>query len=205
MLPQPIHFVVDALAEKGWVVVPDFLSSEQARALATESTRALQEGQFRQAGVGRGSELQVRADVRNDQVLWLDHNADSPALRHWFAALEQLRLALNETLFLGLFEYEGHFAHYPPGGFYKPHLDRHRDSDERLVTVILYLNDGWEAPAGGQLRLWTTPGKATGPSEVVEPRLGTLVVFLAGDFWHEVLPAHRPRMSITGWLRRRPA
>lgn len=204
MLHPPIRTIVEALAEKGWAVLPDFLGEEAARALAAESTTALQEGQFRQAGVGRGADLQVRAEVRNDQVLWLPNEAESPATRHWLATVEQLRRALNEHLFLGLFEYEGHFAHYPPGGFYKPHLDRHRDSDERLITLILYLNDQWTPAAGGQLQLWTTPGKASGPSEVIEPHLGTLVCFLAGDYWHEVLPAHQPRLSITGWLRRRP-
>jgi len=203
MLSAPIQTIVQALAEKGWAVLPSFLDAEQARSLASESATALQDGQFRLAGVGRGTELQVCADVRNDQVLWLSDEAESPAIRHWLARVEQLRLALNEHLFLGLFEYEGHFAHYPPGGFYKPHLDRHRDSDARLITLILYLNDQWTPAAGGQLQLWTTPGKATGPSEVIEPRLGTLVCFLAGDYWHEVLPAHQPRLSITGWLRRR--
>jgi len=29
------------------------------------------------------------------------------------------------------------------------------------------------------------------------------VCFMAGDFWHEVLPAKKTRMSITGWFRRR--
>jgi SM-20-related protein len=205
MFSQPICSVIDALADQGWAVLPSFLDAPQARALAAESMASLQEGLFRQAGVGRGTDLQVRADVRNDQVLWLNDETTSPAIRHWLDTVEQLRLALNERLFLGLFEYEGHFAHYPPGGFYKPHLDRHRDTDARLVTLILYLNDPWTPAAGGQLRLWTTPGKATGPCEIIDPQLGTLVCFLAGDYWHEVLPAHQPRLSITGWLRRRPA
>jgi SM-20-related protein len=205
MLAPPIPSLVESFADQGWAVLPDFLKPEQARHLAADSLLALQKGQFRQAGVGRGAGLQVRADVRNDQVLWLSNEDESPAIRHWLATVEQLRLALNEQLFLGLFEYEGHFAHYPPGGFYKPHLDRHRDSEDRLVTLILYLNDQWTPAAGGQLRLWTTPGKATGPCEIINPQLGTLVCFLAGDYWHEVLPAHQPRLSITGWLRRRTA
>jgi SM-20-related protein len=29
------------------------------------------------------------------------------------------------------------------------------------------------------------------------------VCFMAGDFWHEVLPAKKTRMSITGWFRQR--
>lgn len=204
MLSPPIQNVVQGLAENGWAVLPSFLDAEQARALAAESLAALREGQFRQAGIGRGDELQLRQDIRNDHVLWLSHETESPAVQHWLGIVEQIRLALNQQLYLGLFEYEGHFAHYPPGGFYKPHLDRHRDSDQRLVTLILYLNDGWTPDAGGQLRLWTTPGKATGPHQIIDPKLGTLVCFLAGDYWHEVLPSQQPRLSITGWLRCRP-
>ena len=35
------------------------------------------------------------------------------------------------------------------------------------------------------------------------PAAGTLVVFMSGDFPHEVLPASRERLSLTGWYRRR--
>ena len=37
----------------------------------------------------------------------------------------------------------------------------------------------------------------------VLPEAGTLVVFLSADLPHEVLPATRERLSLTGWLRRR--
>ncbi len=204
MFHQAFPLLTESLATQGWAVIPEFLPDHQARDLATESLSLLKQGQFRQAGIGRGDDLQLRQDIRNDHVLWLYPETESPAVQHWLGLVEQLRLALNQQLYLGLFEYEGHFAHYPAGGFYKPHLDRHRDTDQRLVTLILYLNDGWTPDAGGQLRLWTTPGKASGTHQIIAPQLGTLVCFLAGDYWHEVLPAQQPRLSITGWLRCRP-
>jgi len=37
----------------------------------------------------------------------------------------------------------------------------------------------------------------------VEPRLGTLVVFLSELFPHEVLPSNRDRLSLTGWFLER--
>jgi SM-20-related protein len=37
----------------------------------------------------------------------------------------------------------------------------------------------------------------------VQPEGGTLACFLSADFEHEVLPAARPRLSLTGWFRRR--
>ncbi len=35
------------------------------------------------------------------------------------------------------------------------------------------------------------------------PQLGTLAVFLSANLPHEVLPATRERLSLTGWFRRR--
>jgi SM-20-related protein len=37
----------------------------------------------------------------------------------------------------------------------------------------------------------------------VLPVAGTLVCFLSDRFEHEVLPATRERLSLTGWFRRR--
>ena len=53
------------------------------------------------------------------------------------------------------------------------------------------------------MKLWTTPGDTEGEFVLIEPRLGTLVCFLSGDFWHEVMPARKIRASITGWFRQR--
>ena len=35
------------------------------------------------------------------------------------------------------------------------------------------------------------------------PQAGTLALFLSGEMPHEVLPATRERLSLTGWFRRR--
>lgn len=195
--------IVDAIDHQGWSVTEGFLEAKQAEVLADESRDAWNNGAFRRAGVGRGTQLAIREDIRRDHVLWLQPGEITAQQQAWLGRLEPLRLSLNQRFFLGLFDYEGHFAVYPPGAFYQPHLDRHRATADRLVTVILYLNRDWAPDDGGALRLWTTPGKKAGPHELVTPRLGTLVCFLSGDFWHEVLPARRERMSITGWFRRR--
>ncbi len=193
--------VVEGLVTRGWVCLDGFLEETEARELAAESLEAWESGDFRQAGVGRGAERVVREDIRRDHVLWLDPETAGPAAAKYLALLEELRMAINRELFLGLFEYEGHFAVYPSGAFYKAHLDRHKGTADRVVTAILYLNDGWQPEHGGRLKIWTEPGKQDGPCEYVEPRLGTLVVFLAGEYWHEVEVARETRMSVTGWFR----
>ncbi len=116
--------------------------------------------------------------------------------------LEQLRLAVNESLLVGLFEFEGHFAVYPPGTFYRRHLDRFSDHDARVLTCILYLNEDWDADDGGQLRIHSDAIAPAAQLDVL-PEGGTFVGFLSAEFPHEVLPARCERMAITGWFRRR--
>jgi SM-20-related protein len=186
-------------------VLPDFVERSVAEELSSESLGAWAEGEFRRAGVGRGEGLKIREDVRTDHVMWLEEDSLTVGQRKYLGRLEDVRVALNRGLFLGLMDFEGHFAVYPEGGFYKPHLDRHRESMDRIVTAILYLNADWQPGDGGELKIWTRPGDKEGAFELVEPKMGTLVCFLAGDHWHEVLPARKTRASITGWFRGSPA
>ncbi len=203
MHTEGLEEMVEAIREKGWCVWPGFLEEGLAADLSRESLWAWEEGAFRRAGVGRGDNLAIREDVRTDHVMWLRDGQTTPSQRAYLETLDGIRVALNRSLFLGLVDFEGHFAVYPPGGFYKPHLDRHQETEDRIVSVILYLNPAWQPGDGGELRIWTTPGEREGETVTVEPRMGTMVCLLSGDFWHEVLPANKTRASITGWFRGR--
>lgn len=191
--------IVAALAQFGWCVVPGFLGETETAALRAECLQAHAAGAFHAAGVGRG-QAQVRSEVRGDHVLWVDESTAGPALHELLDRFESLRQRVNQALFLGLLDLETHFAVYPPGAGYQRHLDRFRDDDRRSLTVILYLNEGWQEEDGGQLQFWPDPEIA--PLEIL-PAGGTLVTFLSDRFWHEVLPAQRQRLSLTGWFRRR--
>ena len=195
--------MLNAIDQFGWASMPECLDLADSLRLRMECCEAHERGDFKCAGVGRGLDLQVREDVRRDEVMWLQTDVDSGEQVIYLAKLELLRLALNQRFFLGLFEFEGHFAIYPEGAFYKAHLDRHAGTNDRIVTIILYLNPDWQPGDGGELKLWTTPEGKAGAFILIEPRMGTLVCFMAGDFWHEVLPATKTRMSITGWFRQR--
>jgi SM-20-related protein len=195
--------LLDTIQQHGWASIPSWLDTNDASRLQGECQKAWVDGSFHAAGVGRGGELKIREDIRGDQVMWLDPENFSREQQCYLAKLEQLRLTLNKHFFLGLADFEGHFAIYKKGAFYKAHLDRHAGTSDRLVTVILYLNESWQPGDGGELKLWTTAGDKDGDYVIIEPRMGTLVCFLSGDFWHEVLPAMKSRMSITGWFRQR--
>jgi SM-20-related protein len=67
---------------------------------------------------------------------------------------------------------------------------------------VLYLNRNWGEEDGGQLRLYTDP-LDQGRYREIPPLGGSLVTFLSARFLHEVLPARRERISITGWFKRR--
>jgi SM-20-related protein len=194
--------LAESLRDQGFGVVEHYVADSTWRALAREARRRADEGDFRQAGVGRGASFRVDRSVRSDAVLWVDPNAPSRAERRWLARIERLRLALNQALFLGLFDYECHFARFGPGARYETHLDRFSDARHRLVSLVLYLNETWPDEAGGALRLFLNEPDRP-PWEDVPPRGGTLVAFLSGEIAHEVRPADRERFSLTGWLTAR--
>lgn len=190
------------LSQQGWCVYPDFLTKDIVASLRQRAVQAWQAGQFRHAGVGRGENFEIKPQIRNDQVMWLEPGQCSGAFADYFNALECLRLALNQQLYLGLFDFEAHLAVYPPGSFYKKHLDQFRGIGRRTVTATFYLNEDWQPAHGGQLRLYTDATNPTSYSDVL-PQAGTLVTFLSAEYLHEVLPATRERLSITGWFRTR--
>lgn len=195
---DPFSTLIDDLASQGWSQRRLFAPELLTRELAAECRRRAQSGELDAASVGRGSAQQVREGIRSDRIQWLEPGQCRPCDRY-LALMDELRLALNRALFLGLEDYESHFACYAPGAFYRRHLDRFRDDDRRTVSAVLYLNDGWRAEQGGALRLYLADGRR----HDVLPEAGTLALFLSAEMPHEVLPATRERLSLTGWFRRR--
>ena len=196
-----IPVILDGLAEKGWHVQPGFLADGLVDDLRRVCLARDAAGGFHAAGVGSG-QARVVSEVRGDRILWLEAGDPSPAVQAYLAAMEGLRQAVNAAMFMGLIELEAHFAAYPAGAYYRRHLDRFRDDDRRSLTAIVYLNQDWTEPDGGQLRFWPDAAGAGEPVEIL-PAAGTLVTFLSDRFWHEVQPANRQRLAITGWFKRR--
>lgn len=155
-------------------------------------------GDFAPARIGgRGAE-QRRGNIRGDFTCWLSEPL-LPAERLLLQRLEELRLQLNRDAVLGLFELELHYARYPAGAAYARHVDQPQGSMQRKLSLVLYLNPGWQAADGGILRIH---GARDGFVDV-EPIAGRLVCFLTPGREHEVLPARSERLSISGWFRGR--
>jgi SM-20-related protein len=190
--------IVDDLAEHGWSQQNIFLPQDLTRALAAECRKRAAEGELAPAAVGRGLSSEIREGIRGDHIQWIDPG-QAEACDSYLSLMDSLREAINRGLFLGLEDFESHFAMYPPGAFYLKHVDRFRDDDRRMVSAVVYLNDAWLPEHGGQLRMYLDNDRVYD----VQPTGGCLVVFLSGEVPHEVLPATRDRLSLTGWFRRR--
>jgi SM-20-related protein len=197
-LPALAPLSFDDLHRHGWSQHAAFLLPELTRELAGQCVQARGQGRMKAAGTGSGRTPGVDSAIRGDSIAWLEAG-QSAACDAYLALMEQLRQQLNRELFLGLDEYESHFALYAPGAFYRAHLDRFRDDDQRTVSVVIYLNADWLPEQGGALRLHPEGAAIVD----IAPEAGRMVMFLSAEMLHEVLPTQRERLSLAGWFRRR--
>ncbi len=196
--------IATRLASDGYAIVPGFFSTEAVQVLLDEGLERWEDGDFKKAAVGRGHNKGRRPEIRTDSIHWFNPSELTGPQELYWHSMERLRMQVNRTLMLGLFELEAHFARFASGGFYKAHLDRHRSNRARILSAVVYLDFDWRTEDGGNLRLFTDRERGVdGPFVDIYPEAGKLVLFLSGDFWHEVQPASRPRHSIAGWFRRR--
>ena len=188
--------IAQDIEAQGYSVRPAALPDPLVQALLQHLV-TMDDAKFAEAGIGRGDAYAHNAFVRTDEICWITGN--SPAGRQWLDWVGSLQAFLNRRLFLGLFSFESHFAHYAPGDYYKRHYDAFRGEANRVLSVVAYLNAGWASGDGGELVLYRDDQDRAGLKVV--PLLGTLVTFLSEEFPHEVLPATRDRYSIAGWFR----
>ncbi len=77
----------------------------------------------------------------------------------------------------------------------------HTDSESKLVTALIYLNEDWSAD-GGRLRVLRGPGDIEDMAAEVPPDAGTLITFRRSDrSWHGHKPFDGPRKAIMlNWM-----
>lgn len=192
--------IVEAIATTGCYVGASVLDADLLIALRARVRTLYAQQRLRSAQIGRGATLSSTTQWRGDTIAWLDQDALDPAEARAIEMIDLLRGALNEALYIGAIDFEGHYARYPRGACYRTHLDRFGDNDLRVISLVFYLNARWHDEQGGELLVYDSCGRTI---ERVLPRCGTMVAFLSDQFPHEVLPATRPRLALSGWLRRR--
>jgi len=185
--------IADELRSRGFVAVENSLSPA-VRARLDEGCR--ESAAFVPAGVGRGSLRTHDPGIRGDVIRWLDDTKDADC--SFLAVMEELRLGLNQQLFLGLLHYECHYAVYGVGAHYDRHLDTLSGQKNRLLSTVVYLNSAWAPADGGELLLYRADNRSA--IARILPKPGLMVLFLSEEFPHEVLAVKKPRHSIAGWF-----
>lgn len=154
---------------------------------------------LRAAGTGTLSQYEINRSVRGDKIHWLQRNDTSEVIVLLYKELQNLMEELNREFFLSLSDAEFHFAAYPPGTFYRKHIDQFNGRNNRQISVILYMNDDWQQGDGGELRIYTESG-----IEDIAPLGNRLLIFKSDTIEHEVLETLKPRYSLTGWFLKNP-
>jgi len=194
-LIDKLNSVADGLAENGFAIIDNFLSRGEVRSILELEDFKNGMLQFKKAGIGKFHDKQINEAIRGDYIQWIDRTTAAPSIQTYLSKLNELISFVNQNLFLSLKDYEVHLTMYPPGSYYKRHLDQFKKDDHRKLSVICYLNEDWKEEEGGQLRIYKSETFAD-----VLPAAGRLVCFRSDQLEHEVLPATRPRLSITGWI-----
>ena len=193
---ETFESIVDGLAEKGYAVADSFLSQTEVDAILATHEFARGIDEFKKAGIGKKQDLQINEAIRGDYIYWLDKQTASAPAKIYLDRLQELIQYINRTLFLSLKDYEVHLTIYPAGSFYKRHLDQFKKDDHRKLSVICYLNNDWREEHGGQLRMHLADEGALD----FLPIAGRLICFRSDQIEHEVIPATRERLSLTGWI-----
>ncbi len=184
--------LLTSLIDRGWFACDMFLDQATSDNLIAE----MQLLPLQVAKIGKGNATHQSLEIRNDSIFWLNEQ-QGPAQDLYLKKVFELMQFLNQSLYLGLKQFEGHFARYDKNGFYKKHLDQFAGSNERLVSLVTYLNT---PVSGGELRIFNRKNP-----EIIEiditPKVGSLVCFLSNQIYHEVRPTDSERYSIAGWFR----
>lgn len=175
--------------QQGYVVLEQAIPADLCWSLYQD----VQHQQLTAAGVGRQGRHQLNQQVRRDHTAWLSQ--DNQVQQQYLQLMAQLQQDMNQRCFLGLIDFEAHYARYHQGDFYQKHLDAFVGRSNRVLSSVCYLNT---VVQGGELLIYDEQDQLL---TRVQPKAGTLVIFESCRFPHEVLPATQSRYSIAGWFR----
>ena len=174
-----------------------FLSMPLAAALQQTLLRLKRDSRMIRAGIGNAVVKDKNQKVRGDKTCWIDTNSKNIAEMEFLDTVRQFMVHLNKTCYTGLNACEFHYALYEEGSTYTRHRDQLKNDYNRKFSMIGYLNDDWIESNGGQLIIHHDE-----TTQEILPNNQKAIFFQSDIIEHEVAVANRPRMSITGWLKR---
>ncbi|MCB0486368.1 MAG: 2OG-Fe(II) oxygenase [Flavobacteriaceae bacterium] len=190
---------IDSLSEKDYVVIDQFLPNDLYNLVQHFFKRKLSHDDFKKSGIGSVYNNQIIESIRGDFTFWIDKIRDVE-INQFFDLIEEAKDKLNRYCYLSLSGYEFHLAHYPKGSFYKRHLDQFNNRSNRMITMIVYLNENWKKEDGGELKIYKNDTEI-----LIEPLANRCILFKSALLEHEVLPTNIGRNSLTGWFLYQPS
>lgn len=178
-------------------IVADFVSEELAQHLIDRLFALKEQNLLKAAGIGNVAKLTHNAEIRSDEIYWLDRNNNNEFENQFLDQMDAFVSYLNRSCYTGITGYEFHFALFEKGSFYRKHLDQFQNNSSRQFSMITYLNQNWQPEDGGELCIYDDE-----KVQKVAPTNRKTVFFKSDELVHEVLETNKARLSVTGWLRR---
>lgn len=188
--------LINSFIETQVGLTEDFLSVSLAAHLKANLKALYADNQLKSAGIGNDSVFLQDKLIRSDKIYWLDRAHNDVHENTFFDLMDSFIVFLNRECYTGIMGYEFHYALYEKDSFYKKHLDQFQNNKSRAFTMIMYLNVDWQENDGGELCIYHDDMVQT-----ISPVNGKCVFFKSSELVHEVLLTHKPRLSITGWLK----
>lgn len=190
---------VDILSNQDYVVIDNFLTEELYRTIRSHFLQKLNQDTFDKAGIGALGLNTIKKEVRGDFTYWLDKEKDSD-LQEYTELTDELIFVMKRYCFLPIADSEFHYAFYPPGAHYEAHVDQFSERNNRIISVVIYLNEDWKKGDGGELKIF----KENDEFDLIEPIAKRCVLFRSDTVMHQVMPTSKDRYSLTGWLLNNP-
>lgn len=212
--PASLAAVRSALSARSFAVLDAFLAREAADALRDACAAAAASGAMHPPPAPAASRQGGRVQG-GDQIMWVDDERQSPALREAVRRCDALVRALDLERAVGApigARLRPMVSLYRRGAAFSRHVDD-RAGDGRCVSAVLYATERWVPDDGGCLRVYR-PQPAEGAADAdaedddavadVAPLGGRLVLFFADRRCpHEVLPVRSDaaRFAVTLWYK----
>jgi SM-20-related protein len=195
-LDNTFNRLINSFIETQVGMTEDFLSVSLAAHLKANLKALYADNQLKAAGIGNDSVFLQDKLIRSDKIYWLDRAHNDVHENTFFDLMDSFIVFLNRECYTGIMGYEFHYALYEKDSFYKKHLDQFQNNKSRAFTMIMYLNVDWQEKDGGELCIYHDD-----TVQRISPMNGKCVFFKSSELVHEVLLTHKPRLSITGWLK----
>lgn len=191
--------LIDNIYNHGFHIIDNFLDEASFQQLRQRAELLHAQGHFKLAKVGNSLNRAQHSDIRKDSICWLDEEPGDDLLCKYFNKIQELAKKINSNLYLGLIDFEAQFSIYQPGSFYRKHVDQFKNTQDRRISCVYYLNKKWQESFAGQLKLYDKDNQILAE---VFPEANRFICFNS-DLPHEVCETKELRYSIAGWMKTR--